>query len=237
MVRKPKNVNLYNRVRVLRKGGISYRTISQECNTSKSNVSLWCKDIKLSDKQYKKLAGNRSWVMTLGPKYNHERREREINEIIESAKNEVQDVSNQSFWIAGAVLYWAEGAKTSGLSITNSDPRVILFMIRWFENIFGINIKERARLHLHIHQGNDEEKIKKYWSQLTGIPLTSFCKSFIKPKGTGHRTKVLPNGIIRLTIAGSGAENNRHKIMAWIEKISDIIIKTPHSSIGRAARS
>jgi transcriptional regulator len=47
MVRNPKNIELYNKARELRKQGLSYRDISKRCVTSKSNISLWCKEIKI----------------------------------------------------------------------------------------------------------------------------------------------------------------------------------------------
>ncbi len=225
MVRRPKNKVLYEKVRSLRKKGFSYGNISKQCNTPKSNISLWCKDIKLSLLQYSRLLTNKTEILKLGSKRLHEIREAEIAEVKESAKKEinVKTIDDFSFFVAGCMLYWAEGCKTSGLAITNSDERVILFMIKWFKHFLDID-NERIKIHLHIHEKDNDLEIKKYWSKLTSIPLQNFGKSFVKTPGTGHRKNILQHGIIRIQICGKGTENLRHRIMTWIEQIYKLVI-------------
>ena len=206
-------------MRQLRKKGLGYRGISRELGISKSTVSLWCADISLSAAQ-KRILKKRSWEMfyKLGAKANKEKRDKEITIICEGAGKEIKGLSNESFKVAGTMLYWAEGGKTQSTSISNSDPRIITLMVSWFRKIFKIK-PTQLNAHLHIHYGNDELKIKRYWSKLTKIPLENFGKSFVKPKGTGHRTNILPNGVIRIRVAGKGSEDLRHRILAWADKI------------------
>jgi len=227
MVRNPKNKKLYKKVRQMRKQGLSYGNISKKCNTSKSNISLWCRDIKLTKAQYKKLLGNQKNNYLLGSKKLHEKREAEIKKVREDARKYIKKLTTKEFFIAGVVMYWAEGSKKTSTSITNSDERVILLMLKWFHDFFNIDIKTRVKAHLHIHAGNEDKKIKLYWSKLTGIPLENFGKSFVKPKGTGHRKNILPNGIIRIRVSGQGTEDMRHKIMSWVDKIYELSIKKP----------
>ncbi|MHB8903742.1 MAG: hypothetical protein ACYC40_01395 [Patescibacteria group bacterium] len=225
MVRKPKNKVLYDKVRVLRQKGFSYGNIAKQCTTSKSNISLWCKDIKLSPLQYSKLAANKIEILKLGSKRLHEIRESEIAEVKKLAKKEinVRSVDDFSFFVAGCMLYWAEGCKTTGLAITNSDERVILFMIKWFKRFLNID-NDRIKVYLHIHNRDNDLEIKNYWSKLTGIPFQNFGKSFVKAPGTGHRKNILQHGIIRIQIHGKGTENLRHRIMTWVEQIYKLII-------------
>jgi hypothetical protein len=225
MVRNPKNKILYDKVRILRHKGFSYGNIAKKCNTSKSNISLWCRDVKLSRDQYNKLIANKGGILKLGLNRLHEIRELEISQVKESARKEisVKKIDDFTFFVAGAMLYWAEGSKTSGLYITNSDERVILFMLKWFKKFLDINA-DRIKMYLHIHLGDNDLKIKQYWSELTGIPLENFGKSFIKPTGTGHRKNVLPHGIIRIQIYGKGVENLRHRVMTWVEQIYKLTI-------------
>ena len=229
MVRKPKNKILYDNVRALRKEGFSYGNIAKKYSTSKSNISLWCKDIKLSQEQYDKLIANRSGILGLGSKRLHEIRELEIAKVKESAIKEigVRTIDDFTFFVAGAMLYWAEGSKTSGLYVANSDERVILFMLKWFKKFLCINV-DQIKMHLHIHLKDNDLEIKKYWSKLTGIPLKNFGKSFIKPAGTGHRKNILPHGIIRVQIYGKGVENLRHRVMAWVEQIYKLVVTQSH---------
>ena len=72
-------------------------------------------------------------------------------------------------------------------------------MIKWFCRYFGVSVNEIS-LHLHLHSGQDEEKMKDYWSQLTGVPIQNFYKSFIKQEGSGYRKNVLYNGTVKIQI-------------------------------------
>ena len=221
MVQNPRNRYQYEKARFLRNRGLSYNEIKRELGISKSNISLWCRDISLSDRQKTRLRKNHAISTRIGARANHEKRQKEILAVKESAKKEVGELNIGAFKVAGMMLYWAEGAKTSSTSLSNSDPKIIDLMVRWFRVFLDIYPK-RLQAYLHIHYGNDETKIKKYWSQLTGIPLKNFGKSFIKPKGTGRRTNILPNGIIKIRVTGAGTEDLRHRILAWSEKIHEI---------------
>ena len=44
-------------------------------------------------------------------------------------------------------------------------------------------------MQLHLHEDNDEAAAISYWRDETGLPNANFYKTFIKPKGTGHRKK------------------------------------------------
>lgn len=221
MVQKPKNRYLYENVRFLRKKGRSYNDIQRELGTSKSNISLWCRDIELTSRQRDQLGKKYLTAPRLGGLANHKKREKEICEVRKNAIKEIILLDFEAFRIAGIMLYWAEGAKTNSVSISNSDPKMIKFMMRWFEKVFNLQ-PEQLKASLHIHYGNDELRIKKYWSSLTGIPLKNFGKCFIKPKGTGHRTHILPNGIIRIRVSGTGVENMRHRILAWANQVYEL---------------
>lgn len=157
----------------------------------------------------------------LGAQANHEKREREVAVIRKDAKEEVPRLTHETFRAAGAMIYWAEGSKRKSTSVSNSDPRIILLMVRWWRTMFDIK-PQQLNAHLHIHYGNDERHIKRYWSKLTGVPLKNFGKSFVKPKGTGHRKNILPNGIIRLRVIGANTENLRHRILAWAEQVYEL---------------
>jgi len=222
MVQKPRKRYEYEKARFLRKRkGLSYNEIKKELNLSKSTISFWCKDILLSEKQQERLKHNQMNNQKMGALANKIKREKEIKIIKDSARKEIQEMGLNAFKIAGAVLYWAEGTKTQNTGISNADPRTIEFMMRWLNKIFNKK-PSQIKAYLHIHYGDDDKRIKKYWSKLTGIPLINFGKSFIKPKGTGHRTNILPNGIIKIRIAGKGTENLRHRILTWSEKIYEL---------------
>lgn len=210
-------------VQDFRRQGLSYNEILQKVTVAKSSVSLWCRDIELTPGQKnrltKKVEENRRRFsrLGLGPKAVAFKRRREIHEIKKAAKREIHPLNPYELKIAGAMLYWAEGSKTqgAGTEITNSDLKLIKFIIRWLKEICGVT-SERLSARLNIHVNQNDKKIKKYWSEITGIPLANFGKSYIKPEGTGHRKNILHNGVIRIKF---GSEDLRHRITAWIKAL------------------
>ena len=92
-----------------------------------------------------------------------------------------------SFKLAGAALYWAEGEKAKHFSIANSDPHLIKFMVCWLKDTLNVP-PERIKAHLNIYHQQDEKKLKKFWSEVTGIPLENFGKSFVKPKSKNYKS-------------------------------------------------
>lgn len=214
MVRK---WQLKEKARDLRKKGLSYKEIIQKVPVCKSTISLWCRDIELTDKQLARI-GSLYDRQCKGARANQLKRQKEIKQIKKEAKKEINTLGYHSFKIAGAMLYWAEGSKSNGVAVTNSDPELIRFMMKWFRKICKIS-NERFKAHLHLHTGLNEEKAKKHWSKITKIPLKQFGKSYFKKEGTGHRKNKLYNGTLRIYI---GSEDLRHKILGWIEKIHHI---------------
>ncbi|MBI4086291.1 MAG: hypothetical protein HY433_03590 [Candidatus Liptonbacteria bacterium] len=221
MVQNPQKRFAYEKARLLRRRGLSYNEIKAKLGVSKSSVSLWCRDIKLSNKQNARLRDRSAAVFKLGAIANHEKRKKEIFAIKEIGGKEITILNRDAFKMLGAILYWCEGTKNQNTAVVNSDPRIIEFAVAWFKEICGVP-PSQLKAYLHIHYGNDEKKIIKFWSQLTNIPLKNFGKTFIKPKGTGHRTNILPNGIIRIGVTGPGTSDLRHKIFSWAEKIYEL---------------
>lgn len=212
---KPK-IQLKRKVRILRKQGLSYNEILQKVPVAKSSISLWCGDIKLTTEQRTRLEDKRrEAVLNQGPMAIVKKRKKEIRKIKRMAKTEMRELTAYQSKIAGAMIYWTEGSKNNGAIISNSDPELIKFMVDWFEKICKIP-PERLKARLNIHRNQNDIRIKRYWSRITGIPLMNFGKSYIKPEGTGHRKNILHNGVIRV---GINNENLRHRIMGWIEKL------------------
>jgi hypothetical protein len=61
----------------------------------------------------------------------------------------------------------------------SSDSVLIKIFIKFLREVLKIE-ERKLRGRLQIHEDNDEEKAKIYWSNLTGIPILQFQKSIIK---------------------------------------------------------
>lgn len=207
------------KARYFRKQGLSYNEILKRVPVAKSTISLWCREIKLTQKQKQRIKNMheraRRKAVKKGGKIIAEKRKKEIREIKSLAKKEIKKLTKYQIKIIGAIIYWAEGDKTSGVGISNSDPELIKFMIYWLKTIFKIS-RYRLKAYLNIHADQDEEKARKYWSRITKIPLIRFGKTYIKPQGTGHRKNILQNGVLKIKYSN---EDLRHRILTWIEEI------------------
>ncbi len=203
------------KVQKLRKEGLSYSEILEEISVSKGTISRWCQDIKLTPKQQARLDNKKREGATKGPKLISRRRKEEINKIKEKAKEEIEPPSLYEQKIIGAMLYRAEGDKSNGTAIRNSDPALIEFMAKWLEQV-NESSSQKLKAQLNLHKDQKENKIKEYWADLINISLKQFNKTYIKPEGTGHRKNILSKGAIKIRIGG---EDLRHRLMAWSEVI------------------
>jgi hypothetical protein len=205
----------------LRKNGLSYGEIKRKIPISKSTLSLWLKDTPLKKKDKKRLYTKRIYNLSLGPNSQKERRKREIDEIIKISKNEIEiPISMEAYRLYGAALYWGEGTKDRGLVITNSDPSLVLFMVKWFETIFKINPKT-LKAYLNIYSQQNESDLKKFWSDLCKIPIENFGKSFIKPGNKSYKKNNLYYGTIKIHVPKS--TDMRIKVFGWIQKTLESI--------------
>jgi len=206
----------------LRHQGLSYKEIRQRIpfTISKSTISDWCKDIELTAEQkdrLDKLFKDGSYRgRLLGSKTTQARRTKEIEEIKEKARFEITSLTRDEFKLAGLMLYWAEGAKSRCIDITNSDPLLIKFMTNWLRIICRVP-EERFRASLHLHSGQNEKQIKVYWSKITKIPICQFNKSYVKKEGSGYRKNRLYNGTIKIRVCDS---NLLHRVLGWIEGVA-----------------
>lgn len=198
-----------------RKQGKSYSEIRKNLKISKSTLSLWLRDVKLSKNQqhrlYVTLKQQNGYRLA---KHKQQVKTELIKKIVDESINEFEILRYNELFLPGLMLYWAEGDKiesVENVKFSNSDPAMIQFMMRWFRRICKIP-ENKFRIALHIHELHNEIKLKKYWSELTGISIQQFHKTQIKPSTLKHRRNLLYNGTCTIRI------NNRNlfrKIKGW----------------------
>lgn len=208
---------LQNKAIKLRKRGLSYGEIKKHVNVAKSSLSLWLKHIELKPEYKARLYTKHIRFLNLGSQSQKERRAREVAEIIKNAEGEISfPLPVDTYRLMGAALYWAEGSKNGLCQVTNSDPRLICFMVKWIGKMFSIKpINLKARLNIYPQQ--NERQIKKFWSVLTGIPVERFGKSFVKPPSKGYKKNNLYYGTIKIEIPKS--INIKHRIFGWLSAV------------------
>lgn len=204
-----------NRARALRQNGLSYKEIADRLHLAKSTVKLWCGDIELNPEHKKRLYTKQIEILSKGPKSSHERRMRAIEQIVKSAANEIKlPINPATYKLFGAALYWAEGDKTNQFSISNSDPLLISFISRWICTVFK-TAPANLKAYLNIYPQQNDNELKKFWSNITGIPLENFGKSFVKPPNKGYKKNNLYYGTIKIRLIKG--TDMRHRVFGWIK--------------------
>lgn len=209
--------------RKIRREGKSMKDIAKQLKIAKSTISTWCKDIKLSQKLIEKIyiSGVKKSLRgrLMGAEANKQKKINEINKRFKEAEILINEISDRDLLIAGACLYWAEGAKTKGRFIfVNSDPIMIKIIFLFLIKILKINkelIHPTVQINL-IHKPRIK-KVMKFWSEYLSVPLKNFSKPYyvnVVPK------KVYENydnyyGILRLQVLkGSSLQ---YKMLGFIE--------------------
>ena len=208
----------------LRGKGCSIKEIARALNVSKSSVSLWVKEIGLTQSQKLDLSmrGQRREIIE---KRRVTRIKNELikrRSIIESAKRDISNITEKELLRTGSLLYWAEGGKTKGIvRFSNGDPRLIEIMMVFFRKICLVpELKFRGYIHIHPHL--DSRTAERYWSNISGIPLSQFYKTYNKPnKSSQNKRDSLPHGTFDIYICDS---NLLLRITGWIEKIYELIV-------------
>ena len=165
---------------------LGYRTIAKQLRVSKSTLSRWLRDVPLSEERIKELRKN-AWSRGEASREIFRRtmrRKREMNEqkIYEIQLKKFKKLSDQSLFVAGLMLYLAEGDKKNYASIgfANTDPEIISFFIWWLNKFLKIP-KYKLKLELHLYESMDLRQEEKFWEKRLKINRDQFYKNQVRP--------------------------------------------------------
>ena len=209
----------------LRQKGWSINEIAQKLNTSKSTTSVWCRDISLTPIQIQRLVEkqtSKSYKGRLkGLEKIRQKRLQEVELLRKEGIKEIKKLNKKEFLIAGIAIYWSEGYTAPvnyEVGFTNSDPKMVLFMLEWFKNCCKVsNNRFSFRVGINEIHKDRVKKVEKYWSQLTGIPLSQFNKVSLKKTKIKKIYKNYNEYYGTLRIKVRQGTRLRRKIDGWIE--------------------
>lgn len=171
--------------RELRRKGESIREIAKRVSVARSTISLWCRDVVLTNDQLEALVESDRLGGARGRMVAAELAKKRKNERISFNENvgfeRIGKISNRELFLIGIALYWAEGSKKRGrLRLCNSDPRLIKTYISWLNSCLNVQKSSlTCRVSINeIHKYRQNE-IEKYWSEVVGIPQCQFTKTTI----------------------------------------------------------
>lgn len=176
------------KARELRDSGKSIKDIARITGTSQSTVSLWCRDIRLTDKQLERILGEKEYLIARGRlKGANFQRMKRVNAIKIATQESLRlnKLTEKEFFMAGLALYLAEGTKTYGtVQFTNSNIKIIKFMIDWFRHFYDIsNAEVKFSIHINSIHRNREEEVMSFWKKHLRVKTGNFTRiRYIKTK-------------------------------------------------------
>ena len=206
--------------RRLRRQGWTYGEIMEVLPVVKGTLAGWCREIRLTPEQVEAIKLRRPPGTRTGiPVDTQRKRHAEIARIKKDARLEAHTRLYDAAWMAGVIMYWAEGSKTRPrLELTNSDERALRLFINWTRSY--LMPEAQFVLALHLHEGNDDSGAQAHWASHLGLVDSHFYPTFIKPAGTGHRKNKLSRGVCRVSVRRS--TDAFHRTMGWIDTIANL---------------
>ncbi len=151
---------------------LGYATIAKELKVAKSTVSRWLKDIPLSEARIRELR-RCNWSKGEASRELFRQTMRKKREARDAATYETQrknlgELSRQALFVAGLMLYLAEGDKKDDyhIGLANTDPQVISFFIWWLGEFLELP-KRDLKIQLHLYESMNIAKEKSFWRKQT----------------------------------------------------------------------
>lgn len=217
------------KARHLRKKGLSLKEIATQLKTSKSSVSQWVRDVKLTKGQVAFLK-HKTFLKEVikkrvATRLDNEFQKREL--IINQHKKSLSNIKliPKALAFIGSTLYWAEGGKSDKsrmFKFSNSDPEMIRVMMNFLNKSCQVP-KEKFRGHIQLHPHLDQKSAEQYWSNISNIPLDQFYKTSLAHSRASKNTRdSLPFGTFNIEIC---SVDLYLKMLAWIRVIKEKVLQ------------
>src|SRR3989344_8271114 len=165
---------------IMRQKGMSYSQIKEKLNVSKSTLSGWLYDMPLSAERIRELQADspiriEKYINTMRAK-----RETRLKEVYKKASKDIGVFSGREVFLIGLFLYWGEGTKAqrNSVTLTNTNPSMLKFFIKWLE-IFDVKKKD-IKIKLHLYSDMNIKRSLDFWAKELNIPISQFRKPHIK---------------------------------------------------------
>jgi len=205
----------------LRRKGESIKKISNLLNVSVSTISLWCRDVELTNKQIENLRKRQT-----DPFYYYIKKKKEFSlkllKLKQAGIKEVGKLTKREIFLIGIALYWGEGFKKDSLvGVATLDMNIAKFFIYWLNKSFNITSKDLLlRVTANISYKNKVNKLTRYWSKELKIPIGQFSKPFFQNTvwKKEYKNKNDYHGVLRIRVRRS--INLLRKYFGYIEGIN-----------------
>jgi hypothetical protein len=185
-----------NKAIKLRLKGYSYSQIKNTLGISKSTLSGWLAPYPLSEERLIELKDDPKRVERYRNTMAQKRADR-LDLVYKKVEKDIGKLTDREIFITGLFLYWGEGFKADNCttSISNTDPKVIKFFLKWLY-LMGIDKKD-IFFKLQLYSDMNVENEISFWLEQLGLPKSCLRGCRIKESrlidltyknGFGHGT-------------------------------------------------
>ena len=185
--------------------GLSIREIAALLGVSKASVSVWVRDIELTNAQREGLASRNP---ALDPNFNGSRtmaRRALGARLACQADGRALGRRGDPDFVAGCMLFWAEGSRDrNAVKFTNSDPEMLAYFMRFLRRYFAVS-DDMVTVWCNLFADHAERRveIEQYWLDKLELPRASLGKSTVNvysKHSSKLRKNVLPYGTCRVSV-------------------------------------
>lgn len=220
------------KARELRKEGKSIKFIAKTLIASRGSVSLWIRDIILTDEQKEILAKNMKFKSSYDKRMASciiSSRKAKENRDYWRNKGKLQAIEKDWLFTLGCSLYWAEGTKKNNrnaVHFSNSDLKMLHIFILFLTKSLGIH-KDKIVLYINCYTDiHTKEEIEKYWLDNLNIKRKNMRKTMvnnISNNSKNRRRNILEWGTCRITVNDTTAIQRIYGAIEEFENIAAVI--------------
>lgn len=180
---------------LLRKQGVSIRTVEKRLGIPRSTLSGWFKNVSLSDTHKNEL--NQRWKNALikarqkAVLWHNAQKEKRLQEAKSAALKTLLniDVADTNILeLTLALLYLGEGSKkTVGTAMGSSDPLILKFFLAILKKLYSLD-SSKIRCELHLRADQNPQAAKLFWAKELQLPLSSFRYITLDRRTIGSKT-------------------------------------------------
>lgn len=190
--------------------GRSVKELAALLGVSRSSISLWVRDIELTNEQHEALRRR------MGARIDGSR----ANAVLALARRKkaqehgrARARKGQLLHAAGCMLFWAEGSRARNtLEFVNSDPAMMKFFVRFLRSCYRVpTAKMKVTCNLFADHESRQREIEDFWLRMLNLPRSCLRQStvnrFSKYSQKKRRNK-LPYGTCRITVCDTRLVQN-----------------------------
>jgi len=193
-----------------REKGASVKELAALLGVSRSTVSVWVRDIELTEEQQAALR-RRMGGRIDGARVNTVRGLQRRRSAQATGRRRARE--QEPLHVAGCMLFWAEGSRARHtVEFVNSDPAMIAFFVGFLRRCYGVS-DSKLRITCNLFADHEERQleIESFWLDLLDLPRSCLRKSSVNrfsKYSKKKRTNKLPYGTCRITVADTRLVQN-----------------------------